>query len=603
MYKSIIKKIFLSLITLSGPISLLLYLNLEEIILPVLLVTITVFTFYLVCKKQHLLLLVSIFIIFFIVLSLIIIPYSFYIAWFQIISTKIPEGIITNTIIYIIVYIWSLFWGTFAKKGELTLLLKLVIFLLLILSFVLKTKIIYLCLFITISLNIFTNILKVKRYEKILSLFIIGVIISFLSILIFNTTSGNGSNFIDDTAYNFRKIINSNIPNFNLLSSIPGLTNNYSDNTGKTPILGSKSLFKINGTPGERYYLRLKIGKYGKENLASNKIDIKKISSIRSFKLTVLADFLPVLPTTLNTKAISGFIIPENTSNTLKLSLPLTRGEFVRFYIGELDYIEDKPIVNIPNTSKEVKNLALSLKGNTELETAKNIRKYLLDNYTYNLETQESPTYITDFLFNTKEGFCIHFARSFILLAELNGIASREISGYIVDIVYPKDEFYRYNNTYGETIVTGKDAHLWPEIFIDNKWVTFEVTPSVFREANEDLKNRTIENKSNVILEYDEKINGKQNLKILWFYIIFILSILLTSIILISRYKKKYIKRLVKKCSKKGIPHPKEIGWVRWNEIVTNSIEYESIFLEIFYKNRSLTVNEELKLKKLIKSL
>ena len=40
--------------------------------------------------------------------------------------------------------------------------------------------------------------------------------------------------------------------------------------------------------------------------------------------------------------------------------------------------------------------------------------------------------------------FCVHFARSFIILAQLNGISAREISGYIVDIPDPndEDEFY-----------------------------------------------------------------------------------------------------------------------------------------------------------------
>lgn len=95
----------------------------------------------------------------------------------------------------------------------------------------------------------------------------------------------------------------------------------------------------------------------------------------------------------------------------MNLSLPLTKGESVRIYTGAHDFIEEKLKIYIPNTSKKINILALSLKGNTDLETAKNIRKYIFDNYKYNLETEEIITYITNFLVYTKEGFCVHFTR------------------------------------------------------------------------------------------------------------------------------------------------------------------------------------------------
>lgn len=155
----------------------------------------------------------------------------------------------------------------------------------------------------------------------------------------------------------------------------------------------------------------------------------------------------------------------------MNLSLPLTKGESVRIYTGAHDFIEEKLKIYIPNTSKKINILALALKGNTDLETAKNIRKYIFDNYKYNLETEEIITYITNFLVYTKEGFCVHFTRSCILLAQLNAIVARQISGYIVDITSPnnEDEFYGYNRTNSETIITGKDTHLWSEVYINNK--------------------------------------------------------------------------------------------------------------------------------------
>lgn len=82
--------------------------------------------------------------------------------------------------------------------------------------------------------------------------------------------------------------------------------------------------------------------------------------------------------------------------------------------------------------------------------------------------------------------------------------------------------------------------------------------------------------------KYTKKNMSKQFSILFWFYIIFLILLLTLSIILIYKYKKKYIYRIVKKCSKIGIPHPKEIGWVKWNKIVTNNVEYETIFLKYF---------------------
>lgn len=116
---------------------------------------------------------------------------------------------------------------------------------LLLLPFII-IKIIYIYLFIAIYLNIFSNLFKVKRSEKKLTLLISEIIISTISFLIFNTASSNYSNFIDETAYSFRKLINNNFTQIKFISKILRFTNNYSNKTCKRPVLGSKNLFKVN---------------------------------------------------------------------------------------------------------------------------------------------------------------------------------------------------------------------------------------------------------------------------------------------------------------------------------------------------------------------
>ncbi len=71
------------------------------------------------------------------------------------------------------------------------------------------------------------------------------------------------------------------------------------------------------------------------------------------------------------------------------------------------------------------------------------------------------------FLFQSRRGFCTHFASAMVVLARLAGIPARLVTGYAATHLTPAG-----------FVVTTADAHAWPELWIAGRgWLTFEPTP------------------------------------------------------------------------------------------------------------------------------
>lgn len=75
---------------------------------------------------------------------------------------------------------------------------------------------------------------------------------------------------------------------------------------------------------------------------------------------------------------------------------------------------------------------------------------------------------IDEFLFETREGFCEHYASAFALLLRASGIPSRVVTGY---------QGGEVNNDY--LIVRQSDAHAWAEAWVDGKWKRYDPTAAV----------------------------------------------------------------------------------------------------------------------------
>jgi transglutaminase-like putative cysteine protease len=119
----------------------------------------------------------------------------------------------------------------------------------------------------------------------------------------------------------------------------------------------------------------------------------------------------------------------------------------------------------------EVRDLARQIvKGQTTpYGKALALQDYLRKNYKYSLSVPagHSDAAIVRFLFVDKAGYCEQFAGSYAAMARSIGLPAR------VAVGFTPGEFKN-----GSFIVTGRQAHAWPEVYINGYgWVPFEPTP------------------------------------------------------------------------------------------------------------------------------
>jgi uncharacterized protein (DUF58 family) len=98
------------------------------------------------------------------------------------------------------------------------------------------------------------------------------------------------------------------------------------------------------------------------------------------------------------------------------------------------------------------------------------LERYLRRSYQYDLDPPASdyPSPYAAFLFDTRRGYCQHFAGSLALLLRFNGIPARVAVGFT-----PGDE-----DPAGTFTVTTNNAHAWVEAFFPTVgWVSFDPTP------------------------------------------------------------------------------------------------------------------------------
>ncbi len=78
---------------------------------------------------------------------------------------------------------------------------------------------------------------------------------------------------------------------------------------------------------------------------------------------------------------------------------------------------------------------------------------------------------IDDFVFETRRGFCEHYASAYVVLMRAAGIPARVVTGYQGGEINPVD---------GYLTVRQSDAHAWAEIWLENRgWVRVDPTAAV----------------------------------------------------------------------------------------------------------------------------
>ena len=94
------------------------------------------------------------------------------------------------------------------------------------------------------------------------------------------------------------------------------------------------------------------------------------------------------------------------------------------------------------------------------------------ENFYYTLEPPLLGLHtVDDFMFNTRSGFCEHYASSFVFLMRAAGIPARVVAGY------QGAEYNDYGNYY---IVRQSDAHAWAEVWLHERgWVRVDPTAAI----------------------------------------------------------------------------------------------------------------------------
>jgi len=84
---------------------------------------------------------------------------------------------------------------------------------------------------------------------------------------------------------------------------------------------------------------------------------------------------------------------------------------------------------------------------------------------------------VDQFLFQTKEGFCEHYAASFTVLMRAAGIPARIVTGYLGGDVNPVDDVLT---------VRQRDAHAWTEVWLPQQgWLRIDPTSAVSQQRIE----------------------------------------------------------------------------------------------------------------------
>ncbi len=159
-------------------------------------------------------------------------------------------------------------------------------------------------------------------------------------------------------------------------------------------------------------------------------------------------------------------VVPDLSADQLRQAPPSAPG---RSELG--DDLQRYTAVN-GQISRRVRQLAATLgaRAATPYDKALAIQDHLRSNefrYDLNVPPGHSGNALDRFLFDSKVGYCEQFAGSFGVLARLLGLPTRVAVGF-----QPGAE------EDGTFVVQDKDAHAWPEVYLEGVgWTAFEPTP------------------------------------------------------------------------------------------------------------------------------
>jgi protein-glutamine gamma-glutamyltransferase len=146
------------------------------------------------------------------------------------------------------------------------------------------------------------------------------------------------------------------------------------------------------------------------------------------------------------------FKLPANSTEELERALQLPQGYHPKALALAQSWKKSQ------KNSREIVNSALQMFNTQEFYYTLSPPLLLDDN-------------IDQFIFETRQGFCEHYAASFVILMRAAGIPARVVTGYQGGSINPVGKYL---------IVRQHDAHAWTEVwFQDEGWVRVDPTAAV----------------------------------------------------------------------------------------------------------------------------
>ncbi|WP_416191411.1 transglutaminaseTgpA domain-containing protein [Neisseria sp. CCUG12390] len=139
-----------------------------------------------------------------------------------------------------------------------------------------------------------------------------------------------------------------------------------------------------------------------------------------------------------------------------------------------LNEAEYRRYTRLPQANPRTLALSQTLAKNapTEREFIRNTLDYFRrQGFSYTLQPRllSSSHTVDEFLFQSKQGFCEHYAQSFAVIMRAAGLPARIVTGYLGA---------EYNEQAGFWQIRSKDAHAWTEVWLPSEQVWLRIDPT-----------------------------------------------------------------------------------------------------------------------------
>ena len=602
--------------------------------------------------------------------GILITPFSSYAVWLENVQQgegqtglAQPGGTVSNILILLTCLFSGVFAGMFLGEEPLLPIFGMAMVVLFLLSFVYQARL-YSILFgaAVAACLIYLTVKHGRRGHRLRLLLLYVQLLAAACLLAVGSTqltgggAPRGSALVDGRLYPFlRQAILEVLPSYPLIYSIPG----YGYSFGQTGELGGKvvlsaaPLFEVRGGGKNRLYLKTRIydtynGKSWQTSMRTEEADLGFLVSStepaeQDIDLLLLAEYYSLLPFSLDTVRIRfpGELpaVQEGDRRTgYVLKRPIKQGTVFHLQIGGNESLleDSEPYLQVPtDLPEEIHFLAERLAQDSADAAAvlHRIEQYLAANYAYDLEAEMRGGYddfVRSFLFEKLEGYCVHFATSFVVLARLSGIPARYATGFLLSRDDPAEP----------TTITGYASHAWPEVWLDGRgWTNWEATPALnlgyYRRTADawiyaldmEFRGLTARQLESILgsVRPSEWVGPRDRPAFHRGFLLLLLIPLLGGALLwrlakrrrkppsvfraerINRPLARLMRRTVRRMGRRGIPMPEAVGWVRWAASLSETCPRLSktihgslgVILECMYAGRHIRPQELRSLRRL----